>query len=357
MYEQETKEALLERMKKKSPEDIDTRQGSITYDLLSPAAIELAEAYIQLDNVLKFGFAGPEQPSEYLDARAAELGLERKPSVKAVGEVTFTGPKDTVIPAGTVVTTGEENPIAFVTTKAGKIETGSVTLPAEAQNGGKSGNIAAGRIRLLLGNLTGIVTSVTNNKAFDNGADVESDELFLQRYYDRVRRPATSGNAWHYRQWALEVKGIGDVKVFPTWKGNGTVRLVLLSSDKRPPKAETLKEVKDAVEARRPIGADVTVDPAEQTFINVSAKLKLDPGTSLEAVKAEFTAKLSDFLSKIAFKDEKTVVQYNRVLGLLLAIETVDDFDELKVNGKEENLSIANDHVAVPGEVTFHVWV
>ncbi|MEF2967473.1 baseplate J/gp47 family protein [Paenibacillus sp. M1] len=352
MYENQTKEAILERMRQASPEGIDTRQGSVTYDLLSPAAIELAHAYIALDQVLKFGFAGPEQPSEFLDLRAAEFGVTRRPSVKASGEVVFTGDDGTVIPVGTSVCTDEEEPIVFVTTEAGIINQRTAKLKAEAVTGGIRGNVDAGRIKLMMGNLSGVI-SVTNPQEFANGAETESDESLLGRYFDRVRRPATSGNAWHYRQWALEVPGVGDVKVFPTWKGGGTVKLSILSEDKQEPDDEIIEEVAKAVGERRPLGAEVTVSKAKGVEINVSASLTLVPGADLEEIKTLFRTNLKEFLAGIAFKTK--IVSFIRIFGLLLDIEQVADFSDLQINGVGGNLEMEDEEVAIAGTVDFVV--
>lgn len=352
MYEKETQSAILQRMLAQIPDDIDKRQGAVTYDLLSPAAIEMAHAYIELDNVLRFGFAGPQQPPEYLELRAQEFGLARRPSVRAQGMLEFSGDNDITIPAGTVVSTDQEEPVSFVTTEAGKIQSGTLQVHAEAVLGGSRGNVAARQIKLVLGNLSGIV-NVTNTEAFINGADLESDESLLGRYLDRVRRPATSGNVWHYRQWALEVPGVGDVKVFPVWKGNGTVKLALLSDDKRAPKPPIIENVRLAVEERRPVGAKVTVSPAVEIPIEVVAKVTLAGGASLVEIKELFLRELTGYLADLAFQE--STVRYNRILGLLLNIETVIDFDDLTLNGQPGNLHMEEDQVAVPGAVNFIV--
>ncbi|MNO23238.1 Baseplate J-like protein [compost metagenome] len=353
MFEHQTKEAILQRMRDASPKEIDTRQGSITFDLLSPAAIELAHAYIELDQVLKFGFVGPDQPSEYLDLRAGELGLTRRPSVKAEGKLVFTGDDDTIIPEGTAVSTDEEEAVVFVTAEPGIIQQKKATVKAVAAAGGKRGNVDKGRIKLVLGNLSGIVT-VTNPEEFVNGAETESDESLLVRYFDRVRRPATSGNAWHYRQWALEVRGVGDVKVFPVWNGGGTVKLCVLSEDKIAPNPTIVQDVREAVDARRPVGASVTVVPAQEVKINVTANVTLASGAVLANVKALFSEKLKAFLADLAF--QSPVVPYNRIFGLLLDIEAVTDFKNLTINGAaNQNLNIGDEQVAVAGTVNFVV--
>ncbi|WP_058301139.1 baseplate J/gp47 family protein [Gorillibacterium timonense] len=352
MYEDQTKALILQRMLTATPDDLDKRQGSVTFDLLSPAAIELAQAYTQLDHVLTFGFVGPKQPSEYLELRANELGLLRRPSVKAEGEVTFSGDNDTGIPVGTAVSTDEEDALVFLTVEEGVIKQGTARVKAIAAVGGIAGNVAKNRIKLVLGDKSGIV-SVTNTKPFLNGADTESDESLIGRYLDRVRRPATSGNAWHYRQWALEVPGVGDVKVFPVWNGNGTVKLAVLSDDKRAPGSPIIDRVKKAVEERRPVGALVTVSPAVEVGIAVSARLTLAADAQLDEVSALFQTALTVYLADLAFQDP--IVRYNRILGLLLDIVSIVDFDDLTINGVQGNLELVDDQVAVAGAVNFVV--
>ena len=176
-FENETFERILERMLARLPDDIDKRQGSVVYDLLAPAAAELAQAYIEMDNVLNLGFADTTY-GEYLDRRAAEQGLTRKPAVKATGRLTFSGPDGTVIPVGTRVSTEGETPIYFVTTTEGTITGGTVTVDAEAEVGGESGNVDAGKITVVLGDLSGVVT-VTNAEPFRGGITEEIDDELL----------------------------------------------------------------------------------------------------------------------------------------------------------------------------------
>src|SRR5690625_4113846 len=100
MYENQTTDAIRRRMLDDSPADIDRRQGSVTYDLVSPAAIQLARLYIDLDFTLTNGFIDTATDGAYIDLRASEFGITRKPAEKAEGTVTFSGPEGTAIPAG-----------------------------------------------------------------------------------------------------------------------------------------------------------------------------------------------------------------------------------------------------------------
>lgn len=333
-----------------SPSDIDTRQGSVTWDVLSPSAGELENAYVSLGNVLSWGFANPEQPREYLEKRAAEFGIYPKPAVKATGHVTFAGTDGTVIPLGTEVLTRDIVPVIFVTTEIKTVINGTATVAVEAKVGGRNGNVLAGAISLVGGNISGI-SSVINESAFDGGADVESDEALLNRYLEKVQKPATSGNVNHYVQWAKEVAGVYDAKCFPVWNGNGTVKIVLLDENGTAPTQSIVDDVIAYInDGRIPIGADLTVVAATEVPINVSATVTLAPGADIATVKAEFETALRGYFKSLAFVDP--LVRYTRVANFLLDVPDIIDYTNLTVNGGTANVNIADGSVAVLGTVT-----
>jgi uncharacterized phage protein gp47/JayE len=296
--------------------------------------------------VLNFGFADTTY-GQYLDRRASELGLTRKPAVKAVGSVTFSGTNGSIIPSGTEVYTADG--IYFVTTADGTIASGVVTVAAEAKVGGANGNVQIGSIKFMTGNLTG-VTTVTNNVTFDGGADIESDASLLSRYKDRVSKPATSGNKYHYIEWAKSVAGIGDAKCFPLWDGNGTVKVTLLDEDKSAPPSDIVTDVADYIESVRPIGATVTVVAATEVPINITATLTLDSGVVVSDVSTIIQDGIKDYLKSIAYVD--AVVRYSRIANVILDTEGVVDYSGLSINGGTANITINDGDVAVIGTVT-----
>lgn len=346
-FTDQTKDAILQRMLDTIADDIDKRQGSITFDMLSPSAIEMALAYIALDNVLNLGFADTTY-GQYLDRRASELGLTRKPAVKSVGTVTFNGTNGTVVPTGTEVYTSDA--VYFITTASGTITSGTATVSAESKVGGSNGNVSIGAIKFMTGNLTG-VTTVTNNVVFDGGTDIESDASLLSRYKDRVSKPATSGNKYHYIEWAKSVAGIGDAKCFPLWDGNGTVKVTLLDEDKTAPPTDIVTDVADYIESVQPIGATVTVVAATEVPINVTATLTLAAGKTLSDVSTTIENGIRDYLKSIAYGVD-TTVRYSRIANVILDTDGVVDYSGLTINGGTANITIADGSVAVLGTVT-----
>lgn len=351
-FSDQTEPAILERMLSTINAEVDKRQGAVAYDLIDPAAQELAQAYIALDNTLGFAFLNEGMPSDLLTIAASDLGVDRKPSIKANGLVKLSGPIGQVVTASTQVRT--DNGVYFSTLVDATLTDGTATIEVEAQVGGVSGNVDIDEINTVVGDLVGVV-SVTNESAFDSGVDEESDEALLQRVYDKVRKPATSGNVYHYEQWAKEVAGVGDAKATAVWNGPGTVKVVLLGDDKQAPSQSVIDATTTHIESERPLGATVTVVGATEKAININADLTLASGATLGEVQAEFEAAVTAYLESLAFNDN--LVRYTQIAALLLGVPRIIDYANLTVNGGTSNVETLDDEVSVLGAVTLHAVV
>ncbi|MED4973643.1 baseplate J/gp47 family protein [Geobacillus kaustophilus NBRC 102445] len=353
MFEDQTFEVIMQRMLSRIPDDFDKRQGSVIWDMLAPAALELERAYQQLYLVTNWLYLSEDVPRDILLARVRDFGIEPKPAQKASGLLTFVGRTGTVIPANTRISTGDSIPIFFYTVNDAAIgDNGTATVLAEAELPGSSGNVPANAITVLVDVIDG-VESVTNLQAFENGVDEESDESLLARYYERIRKPITSGNIAHYRQWALEVAGVGDAKVTPLWNGPGTVKITIVNTDMQPATTELVAQVQEYIEQVRPIGAAVTVASATGKPISVSANVILASGYTLQNVQDAFAASLDEYLKEIAFS--MTYVSYAKIGTLLLSTPGVIDYSELTVNGSTANVALQDDEVPILGTVALGV--
>ncbi|MNC18792.1 Baseplate J-like protein [compost metagenome] len=346
MFEQETQEKLLKTMLGRLEPGIAKLEGTFSYDVSSALSVELAIAYTQLERVLRLGFAATSS-GVYLDRRADEHGVTRRSAAKAAGEVTVTGAPGAAVPKSTVFATGAG--IRYLTTASAAVSAdGKAVVKVEAEKAGASGNAASGTITVIPVSVSG-VSAVSNAAPVTGGTDTESDASLLERLLQRVRNQATSGNAAHYKVWAMEVEGIGDARVFPLWNGPGTVKLVLLDQSKRAPAAELVSAVKDHIEASRPVGATVTVEAVQEMAINVSVQVTLSSGYMLEKVKAAIQTGIQSYLQNLAFKDP--VVRYTRIANIILDTEGVEDYTALTVNGGTANISVADGAAAVPGQL------
>lgn len=169
-----------------------------------------------------------------------------------------------------------------------------------------------------------------------------------ERYYTKVRTPATSGNKWHYLNWAKEVIGVGDARVFPLWNGNGTVKIVIINSNKRAADSILINNVANYIEDNRPIGANVTVVSATEKPININVTLVIDSKNYvLENIKTDIERNIVEYLKKIAFVSD--YVSYAQIGNIIFNTEGVIDYSSLLLNNGTANITINNEEVAVLG--------
>jgi len=110
--------------------------------------------------------------------KTAASGETLIPKQTATGRVSFVNltEEEISIPIGSVVSTQDETPIRFITTRDVIIPTGTegATVPIEAIQSGSIGNVSAGTIVAIEGWL-GLNLSVTNRRGTAGGSDFEAN--------------------------------------------------------------------------------------------------------------------------------------------------------------------------------------
>lgn len=91
------------------------------------------------------------------------------------------------------------------------------------------------------------IVAITNELPFTGGYEAESKESIIERYYTKLRKPVSSGNKYHYEQWALECTGVGKVKVKPLWNGDNTVKVIIADSNNEIASAELIETVQNYI--------------------------------------------------------------------------------------------------------------
>lgn len=345
MYESETQETILTRMLNNINTSLNKKEGSFIFDAISPVSIELAQAYAELDKILELGFAQTTY-GRFLDYRAEEHGLTRKVATYSKGIITIIGSSNLEIPKGSIF--ASKLGIQFATDNVATIEVdGTVDVSVTAVRAGKSGNLPAQAICEMSLPISGI-TSITNSEGTTGGNDEESDEALLDRLLLKVREPATSGNEYHYLQWAREVNGVGDAKVFPRWDGNGTIKVFIINESKEPADAQLVQNTTDYIDNVRPIGAEVTVESASELLINIEAQIKAASGYSLSELQLSIEETVKEYLKEIVF--EKTTIYISQIGFKISNISGVDAYTGLKINGSTDDIELIyeKDNTQVP---------
>ena len=337
----ETIDTILERMLLQIPSRYDTSSGTYTYDIEKSTAMEFENVYDIISSLDSYFYAST-ATGKYLDMRVGEFGLERKEASYATGCVTVSGNVGAKVSVGEKVAAG--NVIFNITENAIIPNGGSVTVQVVCDSAGVKGNVEKGKINRFPVTIQGLI-SVTNEISTTGGSDKESDVELRKRFTEYVSHPITSGNKWQYISWAKSVDGVGDAKCLPLWNGAGTVKVIIVDSEKQLAGSELINKVQSYIDEQCPIGADVTVTTATAVSINVTFSADVDEST-IESIKSNIRSYLRD----VSFANG--YVSYAKIGQTILNTDGVDDYSNLKINSKTENIAISETEIAVLGGVT-----
>lgn len=316
--------------------------GTFVGDNLAANAVEFEKAYIEMNLMMEAAFAETSW-GEYLTMRAAEHGIDRKDAVQAQGTVTVTG--NGVVPVGSLFAT--ESGTTFEAVKTVTIEK-SGDVPVRAVDAGTSGNVAAKTITKIPVTISGISSVINNNATYD-GYNAESDESLLNRLYLHVRNPITSGNANHYREWALSVGGVGTAKVVPLWNGNGTVKVIITDIDYNQASDTLIKTVSDYINTVCPIGATVTVVTPSITECTISAIVTVAENKDTE-YQTDLQTAISNYLQVEAFNEGH--VSLAKIGKAMLDSGAITDYDSLQLNGATTKVTLSDEEMPRLKELT-----
>lgn len=333
MWENMTFENILNDMLSRVTSDVDKREGSVIYDAIAPAAYKLAETYYMLNAFLDL-VSGDTAVGEYLDRVVADYGITRKQATYAVRKIETTG----AVEIGTRWDIGDTvyNITELIAENVYK---------AECEQLGSIGNQYSGQLDNI-DNVSGVTATLT--EIITSGEDEETDDNLRARFYNQVRSTSTSGNAYDYKKWALEVPGCGDAKVFSLWDGPGTVKVLVVDENMEIDVGLPVA-VYDYIESVRPIGAVVTVESPGEKTMNISASITLDGSDTIEIVHAKYTALIISYFRDVTF--DIYTISYAKIGSLLLSVPGVVDYSGLTVNGGIENIVMSDDEMPILGSI------
>ena len=287
---------------------------------------------------------------EWLDRHGALRGVTRKEAARAKGEITFSRylplTFDLVIPQGTRCASTGSEPIEYETTEEAVLTAGelSITVPAQAVLGGRSGNIAAGYVNTLLSSLTGF-NYLGNRVPFTGGREQETDEEYRSRILSAYANLPNGTNAAYYRDVALSCKGVGSVGVVPRKDGNGTVGVYIWGEGEAPSEA-VLNRVKEEYKQRREMGVTVSVQAATEKSVNVGVRIKLPDGGDMDRARADIQKAVAAYFAGLSVGSPVYLASLERVILNACPAVKIDFFITMR------DYAGAEDTVPVLGTVT-----
>lgn len=331
---------MMERVSTKYP-NLDTREGSIIFNALAPAALELAIMYTELDNVLNESFVNTAS-REYILIGCKDIGMDISMFEEKAG--IHKGVFDVEVPIGSRWNCDLYN--YEVVEYVGK-EDEYYTYQMLCETLGSSPNNYTGELIPITDSVDGLTYSRLTECLIE-GENETSDEDIRTAYYEFVNSTMSDGNIGQYSRWCDEYDGIGNYKIFPLWNGNNTVKVSILSSSNKVASETLIEDFQEYLdpnsegmgEGLAPIGAFVTVSTASEVPITVTANVTMKNGYTDTSV---ITKAIEDYFSEIAY--QKTMIAYMNVGAAILNAEGVESINNLKLNGGTSDITLGDEEI------------
>lgn len=338
MYESMTFESIMQRLLDNVPATIDKREGSIIYDALAPAAIELQNLYIELDVVLNQTYVDT-ATGEYLERRCAESGITKTEASCAVVQGAFT-PSGVNI-AGMRFRCGE---YTYVADAEGK-------LACETAGSAPNGNMGE---LIPIDYIEGLETA-TITEILILGEDRESDDSLREKFFTAKKNPSFGGNPAQYKEKAKEIAGVSACKVTPVWNGGGTVLLTVLGAEYTIPTETLITTVQQTFDEIAPIGHTVTVKGAESVPIEISTTIIYESGWDWESSSSYIEATIDEYFYELAStwdENSNLIVRVSQLESRILNCAGVLDIQDTTINNETAYLQLESNQVPTRGSVT-----
>lgn len=405
MFENKDFDSIMDEMLASVNDKLDKREGSIIYDAIAPIAMELAQAYIDMDMILNEVFADTAS-YYYLIKRAAENGVYPKEETNAICKMVVK-PSDTDISIGDRFNLGDLN---YEVTSIIDAATGEYQVTCETA--GIVGNQQLGSLLTIeTKNDLNDMESAELTEVLIPGEDEEDVEDFRERYYAGFSNTSFCGNNSDYKERVSAIDGVGACKVIRMWeKGydptkfipdaavtewigkqsaqtvgtevfawlkavhdaakdklltvGGTVRVYIISSELKAPSATLVRKVQNDVDpddktgdgdGLAPIGHVVKVMGVKEVPIAVAVAAVYKNGYSFESLKSDMQSAIDGYFTELAgawSTEDNLVVRKSQIEYRLLLIDGILDITDVKLNGASENVTLAEDTIPVRGDVS-----
>lgn len=352
MYENVTFEDILQRMLDRVPQNMNKREGSIIYDALAPAAIELQLMYLEFDNILTETFADTAS-REYLVRRVKEKGVIPYPATNAILKAIAT-PTTIDVPVGARFSLNDLN---YIITE--KIGDGEYKMHCETT--GVIGNSYFGNL-IPIEYIQGLET-IEITELLIPGEDEEATEDIRTRYFATFDTKPYGGNKKDYIEKTNALAGVGSTKVTPVWNGGGTVLLTILNSEFEEASSTLIEDVQNAIDPTQdgtgvgiaPIGHIVTVQSAEGVELNITTSITFQEGYSFTGQKEMIEDAINAYLleiRKVWADEDASIIRISQIETRILNLTGVVDISNTKINGAASNLVLGEYEVPMLGGVT-----
>lgn len=367
-FENMTYEVILSQMMDRvtaNYPNLDTREGSILFNALAPAALEMAILYTELDNAIAESFVDTAS-REYILTHCEQMGMDT--SVFEAKAGVHLGVFNVQVAIGSRWNCDLYNYTVNEPYVGNEFEipNGHFAYRMTCETTGTSPNVITGELTPIDDAPDGLSYKELV-ACLIQGENETSDEDIKQAYYDYVNDTQIDGNVAQYEKWCRDFGGIGNHKVFALWDENNTsdsVKVSILSVDNKKASEDLINKFQEYLDpgitgmgnGQAPIGAFVTVSTAKERTINVSATVTLHEGYSdTSPIKETIEKYFRDISYKKKGKGYVTSVAYMTLGAEILKTEGVAFINDLKINNGTSDITLGDEEIPMLGSTNWQV--
>lgn len=355
MFEGMTYEVILKSLLSYVPDELDKREGSIIYNALAPAAVKLAETYIDLDLIVEESFADTSS-RYYLIKRCAERGIYPLPATRATVKLELVLEPGKTVPDDSRFSFQQWN---FRTTE--KIDETHYKAVCE-ETGPVYGKGDVTPIAFIDGLLTAKLVEI-----LINGEDEEDTEALRVRYFNSFSAQAFGGNRADYKEKVPQLQDIGAIRVKRVTEQDKNVRLTIMNSTFDGASAELIRTTQESVDPTgttgegygiAPIGHKVIVAGVTDKVVNIESEFTMQLGFTFDEVKASLESAVDEYYKELnqTWGDlpdgAGLIVRISQLETRFLEVEGVLDIMNTKLNGQAQNLQLGEAEIPKRGTLT-----
>lgn len=352
--------------------DIDRRTGSIIYDTIASATVPILFLAMEGANIEDITFIDTTY-GEYLDRLVAGRAMARYPATNAIKKAQFETQEGHAIglPIGSRFSAVDSELIYAIIEELGAGE-----YLVECETAGTVGNLYYGDL-VPISQVVSLASATITGDHTD-ARDTETDDELKARYLDEFKRNSFGGNVSQYDEELKKLEGVGDVQVHRAYPSSGHVLISVVGPTYRKISTSLIGELQEAIDPTingatgtglgiAPIFHKVTITTPVERTINVSFKLQVLSGYTVEQLRAPITEKLEELFAQLRKEwgvlDEtshtyQTILYVSRVIVAVSGILGVANISEVKFDGVAADLSLsetgARQELPILGQVTIN---
>jgi phage-related baseplate assembly protein len=210
----------------------------------------------------------------------------------------------------------------------------SIIVPIQALVPGFAGNVVAGAITQMVGNVAAGIDQVTNLGALTDGTDSETDSALKTRFAEYIlglSRGDIFGLTFALDSVAPSIQFTLTEDYNPDGSYHPGYFFVVVDDGSGNPAPDFVQSMRNAAESVRPLGIQCDAIPPTILFASVSLNIQIATGFDPGTVEAAVSANIANFINSLGLGND---LEFTMIAGPAYAIAGVVKVTNIQINSE-----------------------